>query len=170
MSTVSAPVQEPTEPIIPTEPTPNTSAPQEATAAAEPAPTTSTEQPQQNEAEGAVPPPVVAESKTTAAMTTMFSAVSDYLKSEMEITKADFRLLVTMNKAASTKYGALADSAASSVKAMESLQPHYEELKPYLAKVDEVEKEVQELHKLVVELDKYSRRIEDKLKALSFKF
>jgi len=97
---------------------------------------------------------------------TMFSNISAYLKGELLATSEDYKLLESMNLAASEKYAEMTDVAKGLTSFMKDLQIKYKDFNPYLEKIDEIDTNVTELEKTVLLLDEYTRRLETKFKNL----
>eukprot|EP00027_Filamoeba_sp_ATCC50430_P000036 CAMPEP_0168550440 /NCGR_PEP_ID=MMETSP0413-20121227/5641_1 /TAXON_ID=136452 /ORGANISM="Filamoeba nolandi, Strain NC-AS-23-1" /LENGTH=138 /DNA_ID=CAMNT_0008580901 /DNA_START=23 /DNA_END=435 /DNA_ORIENTATION=+ len=96
----------------------------------------------------------------------MFTNLSDYLQSELQVAAEDFKLLENMNNVTLEKYVEMTNTAQSLSTFMEDLQKKYAEFEPYIQKINQIDTNVAELESTVQLLDDYSKRLEEKFKKL----
>eukprot|EP01126_Amoeba_proteus_P011699 TRINITY_DN1476_c0_g1_i6.p1 TRINITY_DN1476_c0_g1~~TRINITY_DN1476_c0_g1_i6.p1 ORF type:complete len:177 (-),score=55.88 TRINITY_DN1476_c0_g1_i6:157-648(-) len=92
----------------------------------------------------------------------MFENISNYLKSELSATSADYKLLQQMNVVTRDKYVEMTGMVSHLVEDMTAIQAKYKEFQPYLHQIDEIDANVVELERTVLLLDEYTKRIEAK--------
>lgn len=99
----------------------------------------------------------------------MIKSTGDYIKGEIDICIADYKMLEQMNKLVTEKYKSLNKNSTNIISEMEKLNEAYLNLTPLLAQIDMVEKSVDELETTASKLDAYSKRLETKFKQFTDK-
>ncbi|BFZ17966.1 hypothetical protein BsWGS_21004 [Bradybaena similaris] len=107
------------------------------------------------------PPPDVVELCREA-----FQKTAEYLRGELDGTIEDYKLLEKMNQLTMSKYSEMKHIALSISGALNDLSDKYKSLQPYLEQIDQIEESVTALEQAAYGLDQYSKRLENKFKAL----
>lgn len=94
----------------------------------------------------------------------MIKTTGDYIKGEVDVCIADYKLLEQMNKMVMERYKGLGVNSQNIMKEMEKLNEAYAHLQPLLGQIEYVEKSVDELEATANKLDAYSKRLEAKFK------
>jgi biogenesis of lysosome-related organelles complex 1 subunit 2 len=97
----------------------------------------------------------------------MIESVGKYIKSEIDICIADYKMLETMNRTVIDKYKSLTVNSTKITEEMSKLNEAYTALTPMLAQIDNVEKCVKDLEQAANKLDTYSKRLENRYKQYS---
>lgn len=94
----------------------------------------------------------------------MLRSTGDYIKSEIDMCVADYKVLEKMNRSVEEKYKNLSSVSGNINIEMEKLNEKYVNLLPLLSQIDEVELCVTELEASAGKLDVYSKKLETKFK------
>lgn len=94
----------------------------------------------------------------------MIKSTGEYIKGELDVCAADYKMLEQMNKLVTDKYRALSGQSGKIITEMDKLNEAYAHLVPLLSQIESVEKSVDELEVTSNKLDAYSKRLEAKFK------
>lgn len=94
----------------------------------------------------------------------MIKSTGEYIKGELDVCAADYKMLEQMNKLVTDKYRALSGQSGKIITEMDKLNEAYAHLVPLLSQIESVEKSVDELEVTSNKLDVYSKRLEAKFK------
>ena len=94
----------------------------------------------------------------------MLRSTGDYIKSEIDMCVADYKVLEKMNRSVEEKYKNLSNVSGNINIEMEKLNEKYANLLPLLSQINEVEMCVTELETSAGKLDTYSKKLEAKFK------
>lgn len=96
----------------------------------------------------------------------LLKKTGSYVRSELEVSLADYKLLEDMNGATAKKYSDLKLLSHRVSQSMEDLDSNFSRLSPYLEKIDGLEAKVARLEEVAYSLDAYSKRLETKFRTL----
>jgi biogenesis of lysosome-related organelles complex 1 subunit 2 len=111
-------------------------------------------------------PPVPPPSDVVDLCREAFRKTAEYLRGELDGTIEDYKLLEKMNQLTTNKYSEMKHIALSISGALNDLSDKYKSLQPYLEQIDQIEESVAALEQAAYNLDIYSKRLENKFKAL----
>ena len=94
----------------------------------------------------------------------MFQKTSDYVQGELLGTAEEYLLLEKLNKMTTAKYSDMSSLSRDLTVMMTELNEKYAHLKPYLEQIDQLEENVSALESAAYQLDKYSKKLEAKLR------
>lgn len=94
----------------------------------------------------------------------MIQSTGEYIKGEVDVCVADYKMLEQMNKLVTDKYRGLSLNSSKIMTEMDKLNEAYAQLVPLLGQIESVEKSVDELELTANKLDAYSKRLEAKFK------
>ncbi|KAH9519779.1 biogenesis of lysosome- organelles complex 1 subunit 2 [Bulinus truncatus] len=95
-----------------------------------------------------------------------FQKTAEYLRGELDGTIEDYKLLEKMNQITMNKYSEMKQIALGVSGALKDLNDKYNSLQPYLEQIDQIEESVVALEQVAYNLDQYSKKLENKFKAL----
>ena len=90
----------------------------------------------------------------------MLESTGEYIRGEIELCVADYKVLEKMNRMVTNRYKGLGPYSKSITEQMTKLNEAYANLQPLLAQIDDVENCLNELEQSANKLDVYSKRLE----------